>query len=171
MQNHAADQLNIEMSLAKRAFRSLSDGRERRREQIVERRAFFQLFTENLGAGPQLVIGERLNFAFQLIDRRNAAPETLDLSLVGRTEDFRCEATEREHIEIRPKKRRPPARLLAIGLRLRSPGAISKKCAARASPPRLLHVSLGTSHVVQAEPKPEPMWGRHKNSPPSLSMF
>ena len=46
MQDHAADELDVEVALAKRALCRFTDGRERGNEQIIERGAVVQLLTE-----------------------------------------------------------------------------------------------------------------------------
>ncbi|GBQ30116.1 hypothetical protein AA700_1727 [Acidiphilium acidophilum DSM 700] len=51
MQDHAADQLNIEMAHAKNAFRSFATDREGFREQIVQRFAAFDARPEFDGLG------------------------------------------------------------------------------------------------------------------------
>ena len=49
------------MALAERALGRLADGGEGRHEQVVERRAGGDLGAELVGAGAQLLVGERLH--------------------------------------------------------------------------------------------------------------
>jgi len=56
MQHHAADQLHIEMALAKRALGGLAHGGECRHQDVVERLARGQVFAELLGARLQRLV-------------------------------------------------------------------------------------------------------------------
>ena len=56
VENHAADQLNVEMTLAERALCGLPDRGESRNQQFIERDAFSHLLLELLGAGLQRVV-------------------------------------------------------------------------------------------------------------------
>ena len=60
VQDHAADQLHVEMALAERALGGLAAGRERRHQDVVERLAVGELLAELVGARPQRFIGEPL---------------------------------------------------------------------------------------------------------------
>jgi hypothetical protein len=145
MQNHAADQLNVEVALTERPLRGFTDSREGRDEQIVQRLAFLEFLAELLSASPQLFIRQRLNFAFEFIDRRDAAFETFDLPLIRRTEDFRSEATEREHLEIRPKNIDGPYACMRLGRRFAfTGGSVQRKMRGKGLPATPALRSLGT---------------------------
>ena len=58
VQDHAADQLHVEMALAERALGGLAHGGEGRDQDVVERLAVGELLLESLGARPQLVVGQ-----------------------------------------------------------------------------------------------------------------
>ena len=60
VQHHAADELHVEMALAERALRRLAHGGEGRDQDVVEALAGRELRLELVGAGAQLVVGERL---------------------------------------------------------------------------------------------------------------
>ncbi len=60
VQHHAADHLDVEMTLAERALGGLADGGESRHQDVVERTALGELLLEFLGAGAQRVVGQRL---------------------------------------------------------------------------------------------------------------
>ena len=60
VQDHAADQLHVEMALAERALGGLAAGRERRHQDVVERLAVGELLPELVGARAQRLVGELL---------------------------------------------------------------------------------------------------------------
>ena len=70
VQHHAADQLHVEMALAEGALGRLADGGEGRDEQVVDVGAGGDLGAELVGAGAQLVVGQRLQFRLERVDRR-----------------------------------------------------------------------------------------------------
>ena len=59
MQDHAADQLHVEMALAERALGRLAHGGEGRDQDVVELGALGDLFLEFVGARAQRLVGER----------------------------------------------------------------------------------------------------------------
>ena len=83
VQDHAADQLHVEMSLADGALRCLADGRERRHQNVIERLAVGELLPELSRARAQRLVGERFQFLFQRIDFVHARTISLDLPLIG----------------------------------------------------------------------------------------
>jgi hypothetical protein len=86
MQDHAADQLDVEMALAERALGSLAAGREGGHENVVQRLAFGELFLEVLRAGPQGLVRQALKLLLQRVDLLNAWQVALDAAFVGRAE-------------------------------------------------------------------------------------
>ena len=58
VQDHAADQLHVEMALAERALGRLAHGGEGRHQDVVERLAVGELLLEVVGARAQLLVGE-----------------------------------------------------------------------------------------------------------------
>ena len=58
VENHAADQLDVEMALAEGALGGLADGGEGGSEKIVERAAVLQLPAKLGGAGLQVLIAQ-----------------------------------------------------------------------------------------------------------------
>src|SRR5262249_31254799 len=83
VENHAADQLNVEMTLTERALRGLADRSEGRNQQLIERGACSDLLLEFLGAGLQRVVGKSLELLFELIDLANPGQIAADTPLVG----------------------------------------------------------------------------------------
>ena len=65
VQDHAADELDVEMALAERALGGLATGRERRYQDIVEGLALLELLSELDGAGPQCLVGELARAPFR----------------------------------------------------------------------------------------------------------
>ena len=69
MQDHAADQLHVEMALAERALGRLAHGGEGRHQDVVERLAVGELLPELVGARAQRVVGELLELRLERVDR------------------------------------------------------------------------------------------------------
>ena len=65
MQHHAADELHIEVPLAKRALGRLAHRRERFGQQIVEVLAIGQPLAELVGLAAQFIVRERQRIAAQ----------------------------------------------------------------------------------------------------------
>ena len=72
VQDHAADQLHVEMALAERALAGLAHGREGRHQDVVERLAVGDLFLELLGARAQLPRRRASRARFERVDRVHA---------------------------------------------------------------------------------------------------
>ena len=87
MQDQAADQLNIEMTLLERTLRGLPNGGEGWRHEIVQRLAGRELGPQLGGLRQELVVGQRLELGLQRIDRRDLRPVALQPAVVGRAED------------------------------------------------------------------------------------
>jgi hypothetical protein len=83
VQDHAADQLHVEMALAERALGGFAAGRKCRHQDVVQCLAVGKLFAEFVGARAQRLVGQRLEFLLQRVDRVDTRPIALDAPLVG----------------------------------------------------------------------------------------
>src|SRR5215467_1191982 len=83
VQDHAADQLDVEMALAKRTLGSLPAGREGLHQDVVERLAVGDLFLELIGARPQRRVGQGLKLLLQRVDLSHARHVAPDAALIG----------------------------------------------------------------------------------------
>ncbi len=114
VQDHAADELHVEMPLAEHALGRLADRGEGRDEQIVEPSAVLQRFAELLGAGAQRLIGQSGELDFQSVDRLDLRLIGLEPAIIGRAENLLGESAE--HAQTFPdeppamSRRRPPFR-------------------------------------------------------------
>ncbi len=88
MQHHAADELNIEMTLAQHAPRGFAHRRKGGDENIVERLALGERGAEFIGPGAQLRIGQPAHFGFEFIDGRDLRPIGLQPPVIGGSKDF-----------------------------------------------------------------------------------
>ena len=70
VQDHAADELHVEMPLAKRALARLADHGEGLGQQFVERGAVREPLAELVRLGPQRLVGQACDRGFQRIDLR-----------------------------------------------------------------------------------------------------
>ena len=68
VQDHAADQLHVEMALAEGALGRFAHGGEGRHQDVVERGAVGDLLLEIVGARPQRLVGERFQLLLQRVD-------------------------------------------------------------------------------------------------------
>ncbi len=75
IQDHAADQLDIVVTLPERAFRGLANGCESGNQQIVQRSSVLVLLSELTGSGAQRVVRKSLYFRFERVDLLNRCPE------------------------------------------------------------------------------------------------
>ncbi len=98
VQDHAADELNVEMTLAQRALGRLAYGGEGRHQDVVERFAVRQLFSEIVGPRAQRLVGERLKLLFERVDRGHAGPTGADPSLIGGTEQLAGDGADHRFI-------------------------------------------------------------------------
>ena len=80
MQDHPADQLDVEVALADRATRRFANERERLGEQVVERLAVAGAFAQRVGLGTQLGVVEQLHLRLDLVDRVDPALVLLELA-------------------------------------------------------------------------------------------
>src|SRR5262245_6352719 len=83
VQDHAADQLNVEMTLAQRALRSFPDGGEGGNQNVIERDAFRDLLLEFVGPCFQGIVRKVFQFLFKRVDLANLGQIAADASLVG----------------------------------------------------------------------------------------
>ena len=88
VKDHAADQLNVEMTLTKRALRGFADSGEGWHQKLIERDAFGDPLSEFFGAGLQRIIGQRLEFLFELIDLADPGRIAANAPLVGGSKQF-----------------------------------------------------------------------------------
>ena len=101
MQDHAADELDVEMALAERALGGFAAGGESRYQDIVERLAVLELLLELGGARTQRLVGELFQLLFQRVDLRDARLVGLDAALVGRAENLAGERANHAGIPFR----------------------------------------------------------------------
>ena len=88
VQDHAPDELHVEMPHLQRAPACLTNDRERLDQQIVERLPARNALPEVDGPGPQLVVGEGLHVGLERIDVRHARLQALQQALILGAEDF-----------------------------------------------------------------------------------
>jgi hypothetical protein len=82
VQDHAADELHVEMPLPQGPFRSLATGGEGLDQNVVQARSVRDLLPERVGARPQRVVGELLELTLQRVDLRHPRQIALDPPLV-----------------------------------------------------------------------------------------
>jgi hypothetical protein len=82
VQDHAADQLHVVVTLAEHAARRFADGRKGGLENAVERRAFGDLLAKFVGARPQCVVTERLELFLHGVDGGDSSAHRLDAAIV-----------------------------------------------------------------------------------------
>jgi hypothetical protein len=82
-----ADQLDVEVALADRAFRGLTDCGEGLGEKIVEVFSFGQALTELVGLRPKLGVRQRLEGRLEGVDGFDDAAELLDLPFLSCVEN------------------------------------------------------------------------------------
>ncbi len=73
VENHAADQLDVEMALPQGALGGLPDGGKSLNQQIIEFTAIGHLLAEHGGAGAQFVVAQLHQIGFQGVDFGNGA--------------------------------------------------------------------------------------------------
>ena len=88
MQNHAAQQLHIEVPHADGSDARFAYDRERLDHEVVKRLAVFQAFPEFDGLVPQLFVGEFFHFRLERVDRRHLGPEFLQFAFARRSEQL-----------------------------------------------------------------------------------
>ncbi len=98
VQDHAADQLDVEVPHAEHAAAGLADQREGVGQEVVERFALVGAAAEIVAALAQAGVRERGEAAFALTDGSDERPQTLELALVLRADDFGEDGVENHGI-------------------------------------------------------------------------
>ena len=101
MEDHPADQLDVEMAHVQRAAAGFADHGERVGQQVVERLALLQALTEFRSLGAQLFVRELLDGRLPGVDRDHDRRKALQLTLVLRADDFREEFVDDHAGELR----------------------------------------------------------------------
>ncbi len=117
VQDHAADQLHVEMALAERALGGFAHRRERVDQDVVKRSAVGELLLQFAGACLQRVVGQRFELLLQCIDGANARLIAADAPVIGRAEQFTGDSADHFYSLIlagRPNHDDPPAFLAAL---------------------------------------------------------
>ena len=86
MEDHAANELYVEMPHTHGTLRRLTHNGERFFQNVVQRRAIGQLLFEFGGFTPERTIRKRFNYGLHRIDPLNARPVRLNLTLVRGSE-------------------------------------------------------------------------------------
>ena len=94
MQHHAADQLDVEMALAERAFGRLAHGGEGRNQEVVQRLAVGELLAEFGGARLQRLVRQRGEFRLERVDGVDAGLISLDPPVIGGAEKLAGERAD-----------------------------------------------------------------------------
>jgi hypothetical protein len=97
VQDHPADQLDVEMALAEGALRRFAYRREGGSQEIVDRCPGRDLIAKSLGAGAELVVGEALEVVFEGVDRLHHRPVALDAPIARGPEDLAPKIADAEH--------------------------------------------------------------------------
>ncbi len=88
MQDHAADQLHVEMAHAEHAAAGLAHHGERLRQQGVQPLALFMAAAELAGPGLQRLVRERADGGFERVDARDSLGILLDQAVIATAEDL-----------------------------------------------------------------------------------
>ncbi len=96
MEHHAADELNVEVPLAERAFRALAHRREGFGQKILEALAVLKPLAELHGLAAQFLIGESRELRLKRVDWRYLSIVTPQASFIGTAEDLGCERARQE---------------------------------------------------------------------------
>jgi hypothetical protein len=88
VEHHPADQLDVEVAHAQRAFGRLADAGEGLREQIVEVLALVEARAELLGLGAQGLVGEGGDLVFEGVDLLDALVHALESATLARAQDL-----------------------------------------------------------------------------------
>ena len=97
MEDHATDELNVEVALAQGALGGLADRGEGGHQQLVQVCARRQLFAEHGGACAQCLVGQGLELRLHGVDRVNLAAILGDAAVVARAENPSGDAAQSEH--------------------------------------------------------------------------
>ncbi len=88
VQDHAADELNVEVALAERPLGGFAHGGEGRHQQVVELGAVGDLLLEVLGAGLEGLVGERRDLLLQGVDLIDPRLIAANPPVIGRAEQL-----------------------------------------------------------------------------------
>jgi hypothetical protein len=88
VQDHAADELHVEVPHPKHALAGLAHHAEGLGQQIVERRAPGQTLAELGGLGRERLIRELRQFGFERVDARHRLHQGFDQPLVAAAEEL-----------------------------------------------------------------------------------
>ena len=109
MEDHAADQLDIEMALSEGTFGGLADGGKGGRQEVLERAAIGQLFAEFHGSSLEGVIRQADEAVFQGVYLGYPGCILSDLAVICGAEYPRRHRTQSKHIVSSFGNRAPPA--------------------------------------------------------------
>jgi hypothetical protein len=87
MQDHAADELHVEVALAEGALGSLADDREGFVQDVFQRLALGEPVLEKLCLGAEVGVAHRLVLGLERIDARHALLQGPELPVVGGAEE------------------------------------------------------------------------------------
>jgi hypothetical protein len=96
VQHHAANHLDVEMTLAERAAGSFTHGGEGGDQKIVDRFAGGQLSPEFFRLGSYLVVAQLRNVWLKCIDGGHLWGESLEAAVIGGAENLFREGSEHE---------------------------------------------------------------------------
>ena len=88
VQDHAADQLDVEVAHVERALSRLPNDGEGLRQQLVQRLAVGQALLESRRLGAQLRVGQALDLRLEHVDGAHVVRVALDEPIVAAAEDF-----------------------------------------------------------------------------------
>ena len=88
VEGHATDELNVEVTQAKRALAGFAHRGKRLGQDLVERLAVFGTFAELVGKGAQLFVVELFHLGLQAIDAVDDALELLELAVFAKRENL-----------------------------------------------------------------------------------
>ncbi|OIQ69527.1 hypothetical protein GALL_488700 [mine drainage metagenome] len=112
VEHHAANQLHVEMPLSERALGRLADGGEGRNQNIVERLALGESFSEFGGTRLQRLVRKCRQLALQGVDGIDPGLIPLDPPVIGGTEKLAGERADHAKFlylrSAKPPRRGPP---------------------------------------------------------------
>ena len=94
VQHHAANKLNIKMTLAKRALSRFTHSRKSWHKQCIQRFARSNLILELLGARAQRIVAQRSEFGLKRIDCFDFRRVSLQATVVCRAENLFGESAD-----------------------------------------------------------------------------
>ncbi len=94
VQDHAADELHVEVPLTDGALGALAHGGKRRHQDIVERLAFGQFLLEGSGARAQFVVAELEHLGLERVDGVHPRLILADPPVVGGAEELTGDSTD-----------------------------------------------------------------------------